>query len=94
MKQVEVVWRAFGNETSVEFEIDFDGSDLELRNQIFQDTNLYSGKVWDKMVEAGLPADRTHTALSVGDDVRIGETIYRCAEVGWNLVGFLTNTKP
>lgn len=93
MKQVEIIWGAFGGNANVEFEIDFEGSDLELRNQIFQDTNLYSGKIWE-IIEPKLPANRTHTALSVGDEVRIDDTIYRCAEIGWEFRGFLTIIKP
>ena len=48
-------------------------------------TNLYAGKVWDA-VESVMPAERSHTALSVGDFVSIDGRTYRCADLGFTLV--------
>ena len=55
--------------------------DLDLCEELFKQTNTYSGSLWDSMHP--LPEERTHTALSVGDYLIIDERMYRCAMVGW-----------
>jgi len=59
-----------------------DYSDKYLLEDLFKQTNWYEGNIWD-IIEPVLPADRTHTALSVGDEVEIDGLVYRCAEFGW-----------
>lgn len=68
-----------------EFELGADESDLEFCERVFANTNLYAGKVWDA-VESVMPAERSHTALSVGDFVSIDGRTYRCADLGFTLV--------
>lgn len=89
MKNIKVTWKAFGespihNEyiTSVEFYWDTDLSALEICEQIFQDTNKYRGAMWDT-IEPMLSPQRTHTALSVGDEVEVNGVTYRCEGFGW-----------
>lgn len=42
-------------------------------------------QIWDALVPA-LPAQRTHTSLSVGDVVSIDGRSYECADIGWKAV--------
>lgn len=51
---------------------------------IFRDTNTYQGSLWTLLQP--LPEDRTHTALSVGDEVTIDGRTYRCADIGFEEV--------
>lgn len=87
MTEIEIFWSAFeefGRETkSLKFEWDINPLDNEQFLEIlFRDTNTYEGKVWDAIVPI-LPEGRSHTALSVQDKVRIGESVYVCEAVGW-----------
>ena len=88
MKKVTITWKAFGNSTSVSFDItparDF-FSDAEICSMVFADTNKYEGVVWETIKDR-LPEDRTHTALSVGDEVTIDDVVYRCEPMGWSVV--------
>lgn len=60
--------------------------ELDFLEEVFRDTNLYNGAIWAK-VEPLLPEGRTHTALSVRDEVTIGDTTYVCADFGFEKVG-------
>lgn len=96
MKQIKVTWKAFGEFpergkfiTSVEFEIDVAplGLTEEDVNQsicegIYQATNLYGGGYWN-LIQPKLSENRTHTALSIGDEVEIDGAIYVCADIGF-----------
>lgn len=99
-KAVKITWKSFTpkrSESSVTFNAEklFEGkSDYDICNQVFQDTNLYGGFIWDK-IKDNLPLERTHTALSIGDEVTIYDysvdritKVYRCAEVGWDLESY------
>lgn len=61
--------------------------DLALCEEIFRQTNTYSGDIWD-ILEPELPADRTHTALSVifetGDYVTIDGRTYEVSGIGFS----------
>ena len=49
--------------------------------------------VWN-LLKPLLPANRTHTSLSVGDEITINENTYRCADVGfwgWELLEKVSN---
>lgn len=63
--------------------------DIEICNQVFQDTNLYNGVFWNYLEDV-LPANRSHTALSIDDEVAIGRGkeihVYRCADFGWDRI--------
>jgi hypothetical protein len=52
---------------------------------LFRDTNLYQGELWD-LIEPNLSPKRTHTALSVRDEVSIDGRRYVCAGIGWEPV--------
>jgi hypothetical protein len=90
--QIKITWQAFGNSpqrnrfvSSVEFKFNHIGSkitDQKLCDKIYQDTNLYSGLIWD-IVEPLLSPTRTHTALSVGDEIQINENAYIVADFGF-----------
>lgn len=60
-------------------------TDEEICNAIYSNTNHYAGKFWDAL-QAVIPADRPHTALSMGDKVSIDGREYVCSEIGWALV--------
>jgi hypothetical protein len=60
-------------------------SDWLICEELFKETNTYAGKLWDAL-QYSIPANRTHTALSVGDEIDIDGTVYRCEPVGWEIV--------
>lgn len=62
-----------------------DMEDAEILERLFEETNLYRGEWWDAM-QADLPPNRHHTALSVGDAVTIDGRRWFCAPVGWETV--------
>jgi hypothetical protein len=63
--------------------------DIKLCDVLYHQTNIYEGSLWN-LLEPVLPTNRTHTALSVGDEVTITDTdntrTYRCADIGWELL--------
>lgn len=93
MTKVKVTWKAFGDKpqigrfvSSVEFTlpevVSKTVSDEHICETIFKQTNLYSGPVWD-VIQPLLSETRTHTALSVGDEVEIDGVAYICADLGF-----------
>lgn len=91
MAKVTVTWKAFGNRqnrqiSSVTIEVpnDFVAPQFHnsVMNSIYQDTNLYRGFYWN-LIEPLLSPNRTHTSLSIGDEITIGEQTYVCADFGW-----------
>jgi hypothetical protein len=82
MKQVTITWKAFGEPTSAALALDTSASALEICDAIFHQTNVYAGPIWDEL-EPLLPATRTHTALSVGDEVTVDGEVIRCEPMGW-----------
>jgi hypothetical protein len=88
---IKVTWKAFEKSlgigesvasVTVSYKADEDTDDIEICERVFQDTNKYQGSFWD-LVEPLLPENRTHTALSVGDEVEVNGIIYRCEGAGW-----------
>lgn len=73
-----------GNATA-ELEFDFPEGDVQICNAIFSNTNHYAGKFWDAL-QAVIPEERPHTALSVGDKVAIDGREYVCSNFGFTLV--------
>ncbi len=47
--------------------------------KIYSQTNQYRGEIWDK-IQPLLSETRTHTALSIGDEVQINEITYVVAD--------------
>lgn len=96
MATVTITWKAFGNKpernrfiSSVTFDTEFDITDdnrNDFFNVVYQQTNLYSGNLWN-IIEPLLSPTRTHTALSVGDSIQINDTTYTVADFGFELVG-------
>lgn len=92
MSQVKITWKAFGDKpeqgrfiSSVEFETEFDITDEnrdQFLNVVYQQTNFYSGNLWN-LIEPKLSATRTHTSLSIGDEVEIDGIGYVVADFGF-----------
>ena len=86
MKTITITWKAFGEPTSATFMMDIEATAREICNRVFRDTNLYQGLMWNA-VELLLPEERTHTALSVGDEVTVDGVVFRCEPEGWSELG-------
>jgi hypothetical protein len=96
MATVTITWKAFGNKpernrfiSSVTFDTEFaitDENRDKFFNVVYQQTNLYSGNLWN-IIEPLLSETRTHTALSVGDEIKIDDTTYAVADFGFEKVG-------
>jgi hypothetical protein len=110
MIEVTIAWCAFeesmithphptrvGN-TSFIFELHFENesdapADLDLCERLFKETNLYSGDIW-VLIADEIPKNRSHTAMSVGDEVTLKRddedaVTYRCADAGFTVKGVL-----
>ena len=67
---------------SAEFDLDLPADPTAALEAIFEQTNLYGGPLWET-IKDHLPASRTHTALSVGDEIAFGGRCWRCSRFGW-----------
>lgn len=81
-KNITVTWCAFGEPTSINFTIKTIYADEPTCERIYAATNLYSGSMWN-IIEPLLSKNRTHTALSVGDEITINDKTYVCADFGF-----------
>jgi hypothetical protein len=82
-KLISIVYRAFGDgdiAMTKPYFYETTESDEVLCEMVFHQTNTYQGDLWDAIE---LPADRTHTALSVGDSVIIDGTEWTCEDIGF-----------
>ena len=80
--------------SSVHFDLyDITESTESILNSIYKATNLQSELadfgakpfeiyLWN-VIEPRLAEDRTHTSLSVGDEIEINGQVYVCADFGW-----------
>jgi hypothetical protein len=87
-KHIEVRWIGIddkSNVASMKFTWLTAASDVAICNQLYEATNVYAGSVWDSIV-AFIPKSRSHTALSVGDQIVINQVVYECADFGWSVV--------
>jgi len=92
VSQVKITWKAFGDKpeqgrfvTSVELETEFaitDENRDKFLNVVYQQTNLYGGNLWN-LIEPKLSPFRTHTSLSVGDEIEIDSVGYVVADFGF-----------
>ena len=92
MAQIEITWKAFGNKpernrfiSSVTFETEFDITDVnrnEFYNVVYSNTNCYSGNLW-KVIEPLLSPTRTHTSLSIGDEIKVDGIAYIVSDCGF-----------
>ncbi len=81
--KITLTWKAFGSPTSATFDFPtYIDEAWQLCATAFDNTNKYEGEMWE-IIQYFLPADRTHTALSVGDEVTVDGETFRCAPVGW-----------
>lgn len=89
--QITVHYRAFDDAFDVPVPVPdcFTSEHTTVLEGIFENTNLYSGPFWNR-IEPALPRNRRHTALSVGDEVTIDGTTYRCEDIGWSVVSSFT----
>jgi hypothetical protein len=95
MSKVKITWKAFGDKpeigrsiSSVEFETEFkiEESDVnKFLEVVYHTTNTYSGNLWE-IIQPLLSETRTHTSLSVGDEVEIDGVGYVCADFGFEKV--------
>ena len=91
---VKITWKAFGNKpnnnrfiSSVTFATNFViENPATFLDVVYHNTNTYHGNLWN-IIEPLLAPNRTHTALSVGDEVEIDGVTYLCADFGWEKVG-------
>lgn len=100
---VKITWKAFGNQverkrfiSSVTFalpiEADNEQAEYSVCNTIYSQTNQYDGTIWLKHIQPLLAPNRTHTALSVGDEIELTNEDtnmvrrYVCAPIGWRCV--------
>ncbi len=93
-QKIKVTWKAFGNiadagrfVSSVEIETAFPTtvSHKEICEIVYADTNMYQGYTWG-LLQPKLSPTRTHTALSVGDEIEIDGSRYVCADFGFEAV--------
>lgn len=95
MSKVKVTWKAFGDKpeigrfiSSVEFETEFkiQPHDVDqFLNVVYRVTNTYSGNLWD-IIQPLLSETRTHTAISIGDEIEIDGQVYICADFGFEKI--------
>lgn len=90
-KKITIIWNSMVRpdkyaELGFMWQMDETKTNAEILNQLFRETNLYAGEIWE-LIEEILPADRPHTALSVGDLIVIDGTTYRCDDFGWKELG-------
>jgi hypothetical protein len=93
--KIAITWKAFGDIpdsnrkiSTVEFEADFaiteENVDTFLE-VVYAQTNTYRGNLWN-IIEPLLSPTRTHTALSVGDEIAIDDKTYKVADCGFTLI--------
>ena len=62
-----------------------------LQSEIYDFTrNATKLTIWN-LLKPLLPANRTHTSLSIGDEVTINNDTYRCEDIGWQLLTTTTD---
>ena len=62
-----------------------------LQDEIYDFTRNSTYELVWVLLKPYLPANRTHTSLSVGDEITINENTYRCENVGWKLLTKVSN---
>jgi hypothetical protein len=96
MSKVKITWKAFGESaesgrfiSSVEFElaevVTKTVTDQHICEQIYKQTNLYQGPLWET-IQPKLSATRTHTSISIGDEIEIDGQVYICADFGFEKI--------
>ena len=57
-----------------------------LQDDVYDFTRNKTKQLLWNLLKPLLPDNRTHTSLSVGDEITIGTNTYRCADIGWELL--------
>lgn len=93
--RVTIEWKAFGDfveegsqtrlMSGVNIELPTVTDHEALCEEIYANTNLYAGRIWE-IIEPLMSPVRTHTSLSVGDEITIDGTTYRVASFGFDKV--------
>jgi len=93
-QKIKISWKAFGDKpeigrfvSSVEIETEFPETvaHAQICEVVFADTNTYQGYIWGK-IEPKMSAKRTHTSISVGDEIEIDGQVYICADLGFEKI--------
>jgi hypothetical protein len=85
---VKVTYKAFGNPKTIDVIV----PDVVAKyvtpqqfcEQIYKQTNTYNGPLYEQIIEKG--EGRTHTSLSVGDEIEINGQVYICADFGFEKI--------
>ena len=95
MSKVKITWKAFGDKpeigrfiSSVEFETEFKVEESNVNKfleVVYHNTNTYAGNLW-QIIEPKLSATRTHTSISIGDEIEIDGQVYICADFGFEKI--------
>jgi hypothetical protein len=95
MSKVKITWKAFGDKpeigrfiSSVEFETEFKVEESDVNKfleVVYHNTNTYAGNLW-QIIEPKLSATRTHTSISIGDEIEIDGQVYICADFGFEKI--------
>lgn len=93
-KKVKITWVTTNHpsepysrkEVSYSTWLSFDtyATDLEVCEEVYKSTN--SSEFFRGVLAKFAPADRGHTAISVGDFVEVNGNVYECADFGWRVV--------
>jgi len=67
--------------------------DIRMLDYLFECTNLYQGAIWKLFLDGKMPEERSHTALSVGDQVVLDGRAYSCELGDWKLIKDKASTK-
>jgi len=90
-QKIKITWKAFGDKpqigrfiSSVEIETQFPETitHKEICEIIYAHTNTYQGYTWN-LIQPKLSETRTHTSLSIGDEVEIDGITYVVADFGF-----------
>ena len=92
--QVEIIWVTvnhpsepyFRKEVGYKTWLSFDAyaTDLDVCEEVYKESN--TGWVFRDRLSKFAPADRGHTAISVGDFISVNGNVYECADFGWRVV--------
>lgn len=94
--QITITWnstRCASASASFELNLKSNATDEQVMNVLYEVTNLQSElaefgaseskiELWNK-IEKILPANRSHTSLSIGDEIKIAGRAYLIAETGF-----------
>lgn len=87
MRDVFIKQNNLQPEVNFEFDYDFgrEEEDAYVCERVWADMNKYEGDIWNAL-EPFLPSPRPHTAMSVGDEIRIDGRAYVCADFGFEAI--------